>query len=336
MVPMNAPVVVLVVQDSLVEPFFGRGELQRLEAVAHVRRVADAGELTADDLTGASVLVTGWGTARLTPELASAAPGLTTLVHSAGSLRAVLDPECYRREGFIASCQSDTNALPVVDFTAAMVVLSLKNAFQLRERFRQERSSTGNARSWGADGVPFRRVGLVGASRIGRGVIEKLRPLEVEIGLFDPYVDADEAAGLGVRLFDNLVELAAWSEVFSVHAPWLPQTEGVISAEVLAALPDGSHFINTARGALVDEEALVAELRTGRLDAVLDVTWPEPPAADSALWELPNVFMTPHIAGSQGTEFGLLGRGAIDEAVRAVTGQPLLHAVDAEAYERQA
>ncbi|MGJ6979739.1 hydroxyacid dehydrogenase [Aestuariimicrobium soli] len=333
---MSAPVVLLAVHEHLREPFFGRGELERLQAVADVRLAADPGTLSAAELAEAIVLVTGWGTGRLTPELLDSAPRLTTLVHSAGSLRAVLDPDCYRRDGFIASCQSDTNALPVVDFTLAVVILALKNAFVLREKFREHRTDTSDARSWGADGVPFRRVAIVGASRIGRGVLAKLRPLEVELGLYDPYVTADEAAELGATKFDDLVELARWSEVFSVHAPWLPSTEGLVSAEVLAALPDGSHFINTSRGAVVDEPALVAELQTGRFDAVLDVTWPEPPEADSPLWELPNVFLTPHIAGSQGTEFGLLGRGAIDEAIRVVTGQPLVHPVDAAGYERQA
>lgn len=333
---MSAPVVVLAVHDELREPFFGSGELERLQAVAEVRPVAEAGALTPADLADASVVLTGWGTGRLTPELLAAAPRLRTLVHSAGSLRSVLDPRCYERQGFLASCQADTNALPVVDFTGAMVILSLKNAFVLRERFRVERSSTEQAGEWGADGVAFRRVGIVGASRIGRGVIERIRPLEVEIGLFDPFVSDEEARALGVRLFTDLVELAAWSEVFSVHAPWLESTEGLVSAEVLAALPDGAHLINTARGAVVDEQALITELQTGRIDAVLDVTWPEPPDPDSPLWTLPNVFLTPHIAGSQGTEFALLGRGAIDEAIRAVRGEALCHPVDAAAYERQA
>ena len=338
---VSTPVVVMAVQESLREPFFGRGELERLQAVAEVRFAADPAVLQPDELAEASLLISGWGTGRLTPELLAAAPGLTTLVHSAGTLRPVLDPACYQRPGFRASCQADTNALPVVDFTLAMVILSLKNAFVLRERFRVDRSSTEDARAargraGGADGVPFRRVGIVGASRIGRGVIAKLHDLEVEIGLFDPFVSDEQARSLGVHLFTDLVELAAWSEVFSVHAPWLPSTEGLISAEVLAALPDGGHLINTSRGAIIDEAALVTELTTGRIDAVLDVTWPEPPSPDSPLWELPNVFLTPHIAGSQGTEFGLLGRGAIDEAIRALTGTPLEHEVTAEAYELQA
>lgn len=216
-----------------------------------------------------------------------------------------------------------------------MIVLSLKNVFVLRERYRSLRDP-GAARAAGADGIPFRRVGIVGASRIGRGVIERLRPFEAEIGLFDPFFTADEAERLGVRRFGDLVELARWSEVFSVHAPWLPATEGLIDAEVLAALPDGAHLINTARGAVVDEAALVAELQTGRIDAVLDVSWPEPPAADSPLWTLPNVFLTPHIAGSQGTEFRLLGRSGTAEVLRVIAGEPLQHGVDRAAYARQA
>ncbi|MGG2479179.1 NAD(P)-dependent oxidoreductase, partial [Rhizobium sp. BR5] len=106
------------------------------------------------------------------------------------------------------------------------------------------------------------------------------------------------------------------SDVISLHAPSLPQTRHMIGAEELARMKDGATLINTARGALVDEDALLAELKTGRIEAVIDVTDPEVPPPDSPLYSLPNVFLTPHIAGATGLERARLGDMAIAEIER--------------------
>jgi phosphoglycerate dehydrogenase-like enzyme len=132
------------------------------------------------------------------------------------------------------------------------------------------------------------------------------------VSVFDPYLTDDDARDLGVRRVE-LDELMATSAVVSVHAPDIPETRHMIDARRLALLPDGATLINTARGALVDTDALVAELATGRIDAVLDVTEPEPLPADHPLWSLPNVLLTPHIAGSMGNELSRLGDNAVAE-----------------------
>ncbi|MDQ1049594.1 phosphoglycerate dehydrogenase-like enzyme [Streptomyces sp. V4I2] len=101
-------------------------------------------------------------------------------------------------------------------------------------------------------------------------------------------------------------------------------------------MPDGAVLVNTARGGLVDHDALVGELRTGRLSAVLDVTDPEPLPADSPLLDLPNAFVTPHLAGSQGNEVARLGRTVAEEAERLVAGGELAYEVDPSELERVA
>src|SRR6185436_9888054 len=125
---------------------------------------------------------------------------------------------------------------------------------------------------------------------------ELLRPFDVEVLLYDPYVAPAEAAGLGVAL-TGLDELCSRSHILTVHAPQLATTRHMIDARRLALMPDGGTLINTSRGSLIDEEALLPELISGRLYAVLDVTDPEVPPADSPLYTLPNVLLTPHIAG---------------------------------------
>jgi phosphoglycerate dehydrogenase-like enzyme len=110
----------------------------------------------------------------------------------------------------------------------------------------------------------------------------------------------------------------------------------MIGARQLKLMQDGATFINTARGALVDEAALVAELQTGRIFAVIDVTDPEIPPADSPLFTLPNVFLTPHVAGAIGTERLRLGLMAVEEIERFVRGEPMLYEVQPELLERLA
>nr|WP_277606071.1 hydroxyacid dehydrogenase [Glycomyces sp. L485] len=201
-----------------------------------------------------------------------------------------------------------------------------KGIFNLREDFRAKRGFTlglvhDDVGNFG------RVVGLIGASAIGRRVIELLRPFDLDILLADPYVDEAEAARLGVGLV-GLDELVARSHVVSVHAPDLPETRHLIDAPRLAAMRDGTVVVNTARGRLVDTDALTAELLTGRLSAVIDVTHPEPLPADSPLFDLPNVFLTPHVAGSQGNELARMGLYMVEEAERLAADEPLRHRVD--------
>ena len=162
-------------------------------------------------------------------------------------------------------------------------------------------------------------VGIIGASRIGRLVLELLKPFAFDVLLSDPTITAAEAAAMGVQLVP-LEELMARSKVVSLHAPVLPATVGMIGASELALLPAGATFINTAGGVLVDHDALRTELLTGRINAVLDVTTPEPLPDDDPLYELANVTLTPHIAGSLGNELVRMGDLAVEEVVRLASG----------------
>jgi phosphoglycerate dehydrogenase-like enzyme len=130
--------------------------------------------------------------------------------------------------------------------------------------------------------------------------------------------------------------LAAWCDILSIHAPALPETYHLVDDAVLTALGDGATLVNTARGALVDHDALVAHLQRGRLSAVLDVTEPEPLPDDHPLRTLPNVFLTPHVAGSMGSEVPVMTAMAIEEIARFARGEPLRDEVRAEDLERLA
>lgn len=286
-----------------------------------------------DGLDEVEVIVSGWGSPRLDAGVLERAPKLRAVLHAAGSVKSHIGPAAWER-GIVVSSAAGANALPVAEYTLAAILLAGKGIFGLRERFSAERSFTlGHIHpEVGNFGI---RVGVIGASAIGRRVIDLLRPFDFEVLLADPYVDADEAAALGARLVE-LDHLVSQANVVSVHAPDLAETRHLINAERLAAMKDGTVVINTARGRLVDTDALIAELRTGRLSAVLDVTHPEPLPDSSPLFDLPNVFMTPHVAGSQGNELARMGLFMVEEAERLAAGLPLVHRVDPELLGRRA
>lgn len=286
-----------------------------------------------DALARTEILVTGWGCPRLDPAVLDAAPKLRAVLHSAGSVKSLATPELWRR-GIAVSSAAVANAVPVAEYTLAMILLAGKDLFAARDRLRTERAFPG----WGlvpGIGNHGRRVGVIGASRIGRRVIELLRPFDLRVSLTDPYVDEAGAAGLGVPLV-GLDELLRTSDVLTIHAPETPQTRHLIGPRELALMPDGAVLINTARGGLLDHDALMAELRTGRLSAILDVTDPEPLPVDSPLYDLPNAFLTPHLAGSQGNEAARLGLAVAEEAARLLAGRCLAHPVDPATLEREA
>ncbi|MER6226167.1 hydroxyacid dehydrogenase [Streptomyces sp. 900105755] len=286
-----------------------------------------------ETLARTEVLVTGWGCPVLDAAALDAAPKLRAVLHAAGSVKGFTTPEVWRR-GIVVSSAAAANALPVAEYTLAMILLAGKNVFAFRDLLRTRRAfpydgivpGIGNFR---------RRVGIVGASRIGRRLIELLRPYDLSAALTDPYVDEAEAARLGVPLLP-LDDLLRTSDVVTVHAPQTPETRHLLGARELALMPAGSVLINTARGSLVDHDALVEEVRTARLTAILDVTDPEPLPADSPLFDLPGAFLTPHLAGSQGNEVARLGLTVVEEAGRLLAGAGLLHAVDHSALERAA
>ena len=311
--------------------------LARLRAAVDLDPALVAQDLTdpalREVLARTEILVTGWGCPRLDTAALDAAPKLRAVLHSAGSVKGFVTPEVWRR-GIEVSSAAAANAVPVAEFTLAAILLAGKDAFAARERVRTERAFPGWEFVPGI-GNNGRRVGVVGASRTGRRLLDLLRPFDLRVSLTDPYVDQAGATALGVPLL-ALDDLLRGSDIVTLHAPETAETRHLIGRRELALMPDGAVLINTARGGLVDHDALVAELRAGRLTAVLDVTDPEPLPADSPLHDLPGAFVTPHLAGSQGNEVARLGLAVAEEAERFVAGEGLAYRVDPEALEREA
>jgi phosphoglycerate dehydrogenase-like enzyme len=278
----------------------------------------------ADEVLGAAdVLLGHWGCVALDEAFLARAPRLRMLAYAAGTVRDTVTPATFAR-GLLVTSGATANAVPVAEYTVGAILWTNKAAFTEAARLRGDdvpplprRHPVGN---WG------KRIGLVGASHVGRAVVDLLRPFRCTVVVADPYLTADDAAALGVAQVE-LDELLATCDVVSLHAPALPETDRMIGAAELGRMMDGTTFVNTARGSLVDHDALEAELRTGRITAVLDVTDPEPLPADHPLLTLPTCVVTPHLAGSQGTEMARQAELVVEEIRRYAAGEPPLHPV---------
>ncbi|MGW9448242.1 hydroxyacid dehydrogenase [Streptomyces sp. NPDC055632] len=333
----NRPALLLAMGPGVDDRLFTGAHRARLAALTRTDPHLVAHDLTAPDartaaaLAEAELLLTCWGATPLTAEVLDRAPRLRAVVHAAGSVKHHVTDACWER-GLRVTSAAAANALPVAEYTLAAILFAGKRVLRSAQRYAELRTDHAWLEESTGWGNHRRTVGIVGASRIGRRVIDLLHPFDFEILLYDPYVETPPP---GTELV-SLDELCARSTVVSVHAPQLPSTYRMIGAAQLAAMPDGTTLINTSRGSLVDESALLPHLLTGRLHAILDVTDPELPPPGSPLYTLPNVLLTPHVAGSLGNELHRMAEQAVGEVERYVRGEGFVEEVRASDLTRSA
>lgn len=315
----------LVMDRDLPTTMFTPAQLAGLAELTGLDPTSPIPDLDAADdetLAGLEIVLTGWGSPRIDAPQLARLPRLRAVVHTAGTVRHVAGDALWDNEDIVLTSATAANAVPVAEYTLAQILLAGKNTLAREHRYRashgRDRAASGPTGNYGSV------VGLIGASHIGRLVAELLRPFDVQVLIADPFVDAEGIAALGAEKVD-LPELFARADVVSLHAPDVPSTRGMVSAELLASLRDGATFINTARPALVDEDALRTELLSGRISAVLDVH--DQLSPEDPLWELPGIAITPHLAGSQGNELHRMAEQALEEVRRLVRHEPPAHPV---------
>ncbi|MFF2043618.1 hydroxyacid dehydrogenase [Kitasatospora sp. NPDC058170] len=291
-------------------------------------RLAAEPDTAASALHDVEVLLTGWGGPVLDARMLDRLPRLRLVLYAAGSVRRIATEEFWAAGIPIVSA-AHANALPVAEFTVAQIVYALKDGWRHVLAARAARAPVRVGRAPGAYGSV---VGVLSLGATGRLVCERLRGYDVQVLAHDPYAEAPP----GVRSV-GLDELFATADVVSVHAPLTAETRGLVGHRLLASMKPGATLLNTSRGAVLDEPALLDVLaRRPDLFAVLDVTDPEPPIPGSPLFTLPNVVVTPHLAGSQALERRRLGDLVVSEFERWTAGEPLHWALDRSAYERMA
>jgi len=283
-------------------------------------------EADPDVLSDVEMIFSGWGMAELTEDFIRAAPNLEVVFYGAGSIRYFATDAAWDR-GIVITSAYAANAVPVSEYTLAQILLSLKRTWYYARQIKKEQRWIPKG---SVPGAFESTVGLISLGKIGRLVAERLQPFDLKVLAYDPYVPSAEAEALGVELveLDHVFERA---DVVSLHAPKLPETLGMITGAHLAAMKENATFINTARGAIVREQEMIEVLQSrSDLYAILDVTDPEPPVPGSPLYTLPNVVLTPHIAGSIGTECRRMGQTMVAELARYLAGEPLRWSISRE------
>jgi phosphoglycerate dehydrogenase-like enzyme len=290
--------------------------------------IVDSPEL----LRNMDVMFSGWGAPVLDDEFLARAPRLKAVFYGSGSVATVMTHSAWAR-GIIVTTASAANAIPVAEYTLGTILFSLKHGWLMSRKTRQSRNF---AQRDGIPGAYGSTIGLVSVGMIARILINMLKTFDLHVLVYDPFLSEADARSLGVERV-SLEDLFLRSDVVSIHTPHLPETEGMITGLHIAAMKPGATFINTARGQVIREREMIEVLKDRQdLQAVLDVTSPEPPEADSPLYTLANVVLTPHIAGSIGPECRRLGRYMVEELRRFISGEPLQWAITPELAERTA
>lgn len=294
-------------------------------------------DVLCDRLTDVEALFSTWGFPVMSDEEISAhLPNLKIVFYGAGSVQAFARP--LIRNGVTVVSAWMANSVPVIEYTVAQIILANKGYFgSSRLCSRDAASRQAAAAHFGSfRGNYDTPVGLIGLGAIGAGVAQRLRDYRLKVYAYDPYCTPEKAESLGVILTD-LETIFGTCLTVSNHTPNIPSTRGMLTYAHFSRMPKNGVFINTGRGAQVVEDDLVRALREEPArTAVLDVTDPEPPVEGHPFYELENVILTPHIAGSAGAECYRMGAYMAEEATRYLAGQPLRYAVTEKMLETMA
>jgi phosphoglycerate dehydrogenase-like enzyme len=219
-------------------------------------------------------------------------------------------------EGVALCSARGTRDAPVAEWVVGAILDSYKGLARFRRQQEQAQWKPRMPRELAGS-----KVLIVGYGSIGRAVGERLRPFGVEV---TGVASRRREDAHGVEAIDELLPAA---DVVVVLLPATPETEGLIEKQRLAKLKTGALLVNAGRGTVVDSDALCAELESGRLEAALDVTDPEPLPPESPLWRLPNVLLTPHVAGDSPAADQRVYELVGDQIRRHLEGRPLLNLV---------
>lgn len=259
------------------------------------------------------------------------------VVEAADSLRVVarygvgydrVDVRACTARGIVVTNTPDANTVAVAEHAIALM-------FGVARRLVEHHTGVLQGRWRPQPGIELagRRLGLVGLGRIGLEVGRRCRALGMTVAYYDVVRKPELEATEGFRFLD-FPELLSWADIVSLHAPYTPGSPPLIGAEELGRMSPGALLINTARGELVDEEALCQALQSGRLGgAGLDVFRQEPLPPSHPLLRLPNVLLSPHAAAQTRDAVRRMAESAVESVLDVLEGRRPRHVVNPEVYE---
>lgn len=273
-------------------------------------------------LSKLDVIFSTWGMPNLTKEQLAKLAQLKAVFYAAGSVKDFATPFLERDITVVSAWAA--NAVPVAEFTVAQILLANKGYFRDILNCTTHKGCSACFRGVGNYNTT---IALLGVGMIAKKVIELLKPFCLKVLAFDPFLSREDADHIGVEKV-SLDDAFRRGMVISNHIADIPETRGMLRYEHFDAMRKNAVFINTGRGATLAEEDIVRVFRRRTdLTALLDVTNPEPPAADSPFYELPNIILSSHIAGSIGEEVTRMAETIIEEFLSWSNGGTLRYAV---------
>jgi len=332
----HRPKALFILEASAFHAIYGMEEQKELEQLADFVAPAQTPETIRANpalLADVEVIFSGWGAPKMDEEFLKAAPKLRAVFYGAGSIRYFTSEAFWKRNITVTSAYA-ANAVPVAEYALATILLSLK-------RFWSFAAQTRRGEGWGdpmreVPGAFRSAVGLISFGMIARRLFDMMGAFDLQRLVYCPFLTDEEAKRMGVTRC-SLDEIFEKADVVSLHTPDLPSTRGMITGRHFSMMKKGSTFINTARGAVVNEPEMIEVLqKRPDLTAILDVCEPEPPVSGSPLLTLPNVVLTPHIAGSMGPECQRMGHYMVEEFQRYLAGELLKYQISEEAAAKLA
>lgn len=251
-------------------------------------------------------------------------PRVRLIAHCGGEVKSRMEEAVF--DHVTVTNAAEPMALPVAEMALALMLTLVRRLPYYAAEMQSGMVRTNEYVSFG-ESVRGRKVGLIGFGRIGKAFARTIEPLGVKLLIADPYCGVETVNACSGRLV-SLEELLTSCSVVVLAAGLTPETHNLLNLHRLSLMPDGAYLINVARGGLVDMNALLTELRKGRLTAALDVTDPlEPLPPDHELRQLPNVLLTPHIAAGGIEMRRAVGAVAVEEVVRFYKGERLENVV---------
>ena len=301
------------------------------------RKVYTSAEVIAEPEKFAEVefVFSTWGMPSMREEeIKKCFPALKCVFYAAGSVQAFARP--FLACGVKVFSAWAANAVPVVEYTLAQIILANKGFFAHSREMKKGNREAGKVMKAAYPGNYGENIGIIGVGMIGSQVAERLKAYKLNVLAFDPFLSDERAESLGIRKV-SLDELFSSCRVISNHMANNEQTKGMLDYKYFSRMLPYSTFINTGRGAQVVEADLVRVLEERPdVTAILDVTFPEPPADGHAFYSLPNCFLTPHIAGSMMNETHRMAEYIIEEYERFIAGKPCRYEVSEKMLETMA
>lgn len=321
------PKSIIIMDPMRLNSVYGPGQLSQISQISELVCSPTSKEevySNPDPMSEVEYLFGGWDMPKLDEAFLRMAPKLRGVFYSAGTVKPYVSDALWERDIVLTNAHQ-ANAVPVAEYCVATILFSLKLGwYHLRQMYKEKAWMRKTAE---IPGCYDATVGLISLGAIGFKTLELLRPYNIKPLIYSTSMTQARADEWDAEVV-SLDEIFERSDVVSLHTPLLPSTMGMIKGEHFRMMKQNATFINTARGAVVNQKEMIGVMRERPdLTAVLDVLDPEPPQAGDEIFEVENIHITPHVAGSLGRECRRLGQTAIDECKRFIAGEELLYQV---------